>query len=61
MSPRFNFTISRRLAIAMAAAACLAAPLASHAQKLEEITYLLPAPGGCWRRPKAITPPKAWM
>jgi hypothetical protein len=41
MSPRFNRphrAVSRRLAIALAAATCLAAPLASHAQKLEEVT-----------------------
>jgi NitT/TauT family transport system substrate-binding protein len=45
MSQRLNFPLTRRLAVAVAAAACLTAPLASHAQKLEEITYLLPAPG----------------
>lgn len=45
MSQSMNFSMNRRLAVALAAAACLTAPLASQAQKLEEITYLLPAPG----------------
>ncbi len=44
MTQRFNFPLSRRFAMALLAAGALAAPLASQAQKLEEITYLLPAP-----------------
>ena len=44
MKSRFHFPFSRRTAVALLAAGALAAPLAAQAQKLEEITYLLPAP-----------------
>lgn len=45
MKQRLNLSMNRRLAVALAAAAMLAAPMVSQAQKLEEVTYLLPAPG----------------
>lgn len=35
----------RRACLALCACACLAAPLAAQAQALQEVTYLLPAPG----------------
>ncbi len=38
-------SITRRLCLALAACAGIAAPLAAQAQALQEVTYLLPAPG----------------
>ena len=43
---RFTFSqVSRRMAVATLACASLALPMAVKAQALEEVTYLLPAPG----------------
>jgi len=44
MKTSHSFSVARRLCLAMLTAGALTAPLASHAQ-LQEITYLLPAPG----------------
>ena len=49
--------LTRRACLALAACAGLAAPLAIQAQPLQEVTYLLPAPGvlpafGPWMLPR---------
>ena len=43
MTRAFNGT--RRACLSLLASAALVAPLAVHAQALQEVTYLLPAPG----------------
>ncbi len=46
MKTRTHLTLTRRACIALcAAAASLSAPLGAQAQALQEVTYLLPAPG----------------
>ncbi|MBP6853604.1 MAG: ABC transporter substrate-binding protein [Rhodoferax sp.] len=45
MKPSFVPSLTRRACLALCAAASLAAPHAVQAQALQEITYLLPAPG----------------
>jgi NitT/TauT family transport system substrate-binding protein len=42
---KFNLLRTRRACLALFAAVSVASPLALHAQALQEITYLLPAPG----------------
>ena len=44
MKTPLSFTAARRLCLSLLTAGALAVPMASHAQ-LQEITYLLPAPG----------------
>ena len=44
MKKSTTLTITRRACLALCASAALAAPLASSAQALQEVTYLLPAP-----------------
>ena len=45
MHPTNPMTITRRACLVACAAAALASPLAVQAQALQEVTYLLPAPG----------------
>ena len=45
MHPSTTMTFTRRACLAVCAAAALSAPLAVQAQALQEVTYLLPAPG----------------
>ena len=45
MKPIFPLTTTRRACLALVAAASLAVPFAAGAQALQEVTYLLPAPG----------------
>ena len=45
MHPSTTMTFTRRACLAVCAAAALSAPMAVQAQALQEVTYLLPAPG----------------
>lgn len=42
---KLNLSLTRRTCLALFSAISLAVPLAVHAQALQEVTYLLPAPG----------------
>lgn len=45
MKNNMTMTFTRRACLALCAAATLSAPLAAQSQALQEVTYLLPAPG----------------
>ena len=45
MKPNLTLSTTRRACLVLCAAATLAAPLVAQAQTLQEVTYLLPAPG----------------